>query len=444
MAPVPGISAVGRRSASAVVVAACAALAVLAGPAHAAPGDLDASFGHGGIESLKFRSDVSGPMDVALRADGRILVSMALDNTPVATAAFAVARLLADGTLDTNFGHAGLAQATFTDFLNTPYAMALAADGRIVVAGNAESADGTVSEFAVARFLANGKLDRGFGQGGKVTTNFVGVHPGGVSNIATAVLPMPDGRLVVAGGASQCADCVHRTAIARYLAEGALDTTFGTNGLVDLPAIEAPNGLALLSNGHLLALNDTAVAEFDAAGVQVSVVSTTGGATIVAEHHTGNSGFLPDGRFLVAGVAQGPFGPHDVDIQCSRFLPVGNRDVPFLQPIFDFTGAPTGPQQEAPQAIAATADGRFVVGGLSVPGSGQTDFGVARLSADGSLDTQWGDGGTATTVIDDRPGLQFSFVSALALQADGRILAVGITGNHQGHTMLALARYLGD
>jgi uncharacterized delta-60 repeat protein len=442
MASLPGVPSVGRRIAAAWLAAACALL--VAGAARAAPGDLDPGFGHGGLESLKFKSNVAGPMDVALRADGRILVSMALDNTPAATAAFAVARLLPDGTLDTAFGKNGLVQANFTDFLNTPYAMALTVDGRIVVAGNAESADGTLSEFAIARFLPGGKLDSGFGEGGKVTTNFVGVQPGGVSNIATSVLPLPDGRLVVAGGASQCARCVHRTAIARYLGDGSLDPGFGAGGLVDLQAIEAPNALALLSNGHLLALNDTEIAEFDAAGVQVTVVSTTAGATLVAHHDTGNSGFLVDGRFLVAGVAQGPFGPHDVDIQCSRFQPLGNADVPFLRPIFDFVGTPTGPQSEAPQAIAATADGRFVVGGLSVPAAGQTDFGLARLDADGSLDAGWGNGGTVTTVIDDRAGLQFSFVSALALQPDGRILAVGITGNHQGRTFLALARYLGD
>jgi uncharacterized delta-60 repeat protein len=265
-----------------------------------------------------------------------------------------------------------------------------------------------------------------------------------VSNIATAVLALPDGRLLVGGGASQCADCEHRTALARYRADGTLDAGFGADGLVDVVAIEAPNALALLSNGHVLALNDTAIAEFDDAGTLVTVSSTTAGATIAAQRHAGNSTWLADGRFLVAGVAQGPFGPHDVDIQCSRFQPLGNRDVPFQRPIFDFVGTPSGPQQEAPQAIAIAPDGRFVVGGLSVPGAGQTDFGLARLNADGSLDAAFGEGGTVTTVIDDRSGLQFSFVSALTVQPDGRVLAVGLTGNRQGHTFLALARYLGD
>jgi uncharacterized delta-60 repeat protein len=429
---------------SLVAGAAGVAALALAAPALGAPGDLDPSFGRGGIASLKFPFDVAGPIDAALQPDGRLLVSMALAHAPGATQSFGLTRLRADGRVDAAFGRNGLAQARFTDFLNMPYAVTPTADGRIVVAGNAESADGTLSEFAVARFRADGRPDKSFGRGGRVTTNFVGIHPGGVSNIATAVLALPDGRLLVGGGASQCADCTHRTALARYLSDGSLDPAFGDSGMVDVVAIEAPNALALLSNGHVLALDDTAIAEFDANGTLVTVASTTAGATIAAQRHVGNSTWLADGRFLVAGVAQGPFGRHDIDIQCSRFDPLGNFDVPFLRPVFDFVGAPGGPQPEAPQAIAAYDDGRFVVGGLAVPAAGRTDFGIARLRADGSLDAAFGRGGTVTTVFDDRKGLQFSFVSALALQPDGRVLAAGLAGNRQGRTFLALARYLGN
>ena len=85
-------------------------------------------------------------------------------------------------------GRCGRTCAAFTNFLNSPNDIALQPDGKIVVAGNAQGADGTVSEFAVARFNANGTLDGSFGAGGKVTTNFVGVMAGGVSNPADSVL----------------------------------------------------------------------------------------------------------------------------------------------------------------------------------------------------------------------------------------------------------------
>ena len=57
--------------------------------------------------------------------------------------------------------------------------MALQPDGKVVAVGEAPSVDGTVSEFAVARFNSNGALDYPFGNDGKVTTNFVGVQLGG-------------------------------------------------------------------------------------------------------------------------------------------------------------------------------------------------------------------------------------------------------------------------
>ena len=82
----------------------------------------------------------AGPIDTALRPDGRIVVSMTLAHTPVATQAFGVTRLQANGRIDRTFGRRGLARVNFTDFLNTPYAVTLTANGRIVVAGNAESA----------------------------------------------------------------------------------------------------------------------------------------------------------------------------------------------------------------------------------------------------------------------------------------------------------------
>jgi len=416
----------------------------LALTARAAPGGLDPAFGHGGLETLRFGgANVAGPTDIALQPDGRILVATTVDGTAAATASFGLVRLLANGAADTGFGRGGGATASFTNFLNTPYALALQGDGRIVVAGNASSADATLSEFALARFMPDGRLDASFGQGGKVTTNFVGVKLGGVSNIATAVLVQPDGRIVAGGGASDCAHCPHRLALARYLADGSLDPSFGAGGRVDLVAIPSPNALALLSNGHLLALAGSQVAEFDAAGTQVTLASTTGGATIVAQRHTGDSAFLPDGRILVAGTAPGPFGRHDIDIQCSRLEPLGNPDVGFLRPVFDFVGVATAPSSEAPQAVLPLAGGAFAVGGISNAGGLATDnFGLARLAAGGALDTAFGQGGTVTTVIDDRAGLQFSFVSALAEQGDGRIVAVGLSGDHQGRTYLALARYL--
>jgi uncharacterized delta-60 repeat protein len=147
-------------------LAALSVLGVLAGvpAAHAAAGALDPGFGSGGIVTTSYNGPF--PADATLQPDGRIVVIAGFDNTPVATEAFGVLRYLGNGAPDTSFGSGGRATATFTNFLNSPNDVALQADGKIVVAGNAQSADGTVSEFAVARFNANGTLDTSFGAGG--------------------------------------------------------------------------------------------------------------------------------------------------------------------------------------------------------------------------------------------------------------------------------------
>jgi uncharacterized delta-60 repeat protein len=395
------------------------------------------------MATIRLPNNPSFPNAAALQGDGKLLVTAALDNTPAATQAFGLVRLTTDGRLDPTFGRNGVASAAFTNFLNAPSAMALLPDGRIVVVGSATSADGTTNEFAIARYTPRGQLDPSFGQGGKVTTNFVGVRPGGASNPATAVLALPGGKLLVAGSASLCADCVKTTALARYAADGSLDPTFGSDGMVSVVAIGAPHALALLSNGDFLALSGNDVAEFTPDGGLTTVVSTTHGATIAARSATGNSILAPNGQFVVAGTAQGPFGPHDIDIQLARFDPLGNLDVSFARPIFDFVGVSTAPTSEAAQAITIQGNGQIVVGGISAPTNSATDFGVARLNADGSLDATFGNHGTITTVFDTLPGLSFSFVSALAVQTDAKVIAVGLAGNHNGNTFLALARYLG-
>jgi len=209
---------------SMLCVVVCGAYSV-----YAAAGALDAAFGSGGKVETSFGNPVI-PTAVLMQSGGTIVVVAGFDNTPAATEAIGVVRYGANGVLDTSFGTRGVSLANFTNFINSPNAAAVQSDNKVVVAGEATSSDGTLSEFAVARFNANGGLDTGFGTGGKVTTNFVGVQPGGVSNPAKVVTVQTDGKILVIGSASTCAKCLHSTAWARYTSTGSLDTTFGSGG----------------------------------------------------------------------------------------------------------------------------------------------------------------------------------------------------------------------
>src|SRR5262249_53169651 len=145
-------------------------------PAHGqALSGLDPTFGTGVKVITNFGTSVR-PSDAALQSDGKIVVSNDFYNTQQATIAFGVARYRANGALD------GFAYTSFTNFINSTSALTIQPDGKIVIVGEAQSADGTLSEFAIARFNPDLTLDSSFGTGGKVTTNFVGQMLGGVSN----------------------------------------------------------------------------------------------------------------------------------------------------------------------------------------------------------------------------------------------------------------------
>jgi uncharacterized delta-60 repeat protein len=308
----------------------CSAGVLGAGPVYAAAGALDPTFGQRGQVTISLSNENVIANDAVLQPDGKIVVAAVFMPTvatanQIATEPFGVIRLLSNGSLDTNFGTGGNTQIAFTNFINTANSLALQSDGKIVAVGEATSADGTLSEFAVARFNTDGTLDSSFGNGGKVTTNFVG-QLGGVRNPATAVVVnSASGEILVGGSASECARCVTNTALARYDTNGNLDPTFGSAGMVSVKAIGAPTALALLSNGDFLALAGEAIVEFGPSGsVHASVSSTTSGVTILATSQGGSNVFQSNGDFIFASSVTGEAGRRDTDIQLVRFLQQGS------------------------------------------------------------------------------------------------------------------------
>ena len=108
-------------------------------------------------------------------------------------------------------------------------AVALQADGKIVAAGPTSdpSIDFRAGNFALARYHPNGTLDTTFSGDGQVITDFGGDEQ------ATAVALQPDGKIVVAGwSVISSTTGLPDFALARYLPNGTLDTTFSGDGLV--------------------------------------------------------------------------------------------------------------------------------------------------------------------------------------------------------------------
>src|SRR5262249_2611041 len=114
--------------------------------------------------------------------------------------------------------------------MSLAHAIALQSDGKIVVAGSAVvRASADPLDFGLARYNSNGTLDTTFGGGGTVTTDLSGHN-----DEAVAIATQDDGKILVTGYAGNLRADINNTgdfAVVRYNANGALDTTFGANGV---------------------------------------------------------------------------------------------------------------------------------------------------------------------------------------------------------------------
>ena len=187
-----------------------------------ADGSLDPTFGSGGIAnpSLPQDMEVDG---AALQPDGKIVIVGA---SPFAFLQrnFALLRLLPNGTLDLSFDGDGLATADFGQ-IETGASVIVLADGRLVLTGWRSPTTANYGDFALVRFLADGTLDTTFGNAGLATAD------SGDPDRPHQLIRLPNGNLLVAGSTALTgapADFL----LARFLPNGALDTSFGTAGLL--------------------------------------------------------------------------------------------------------------------------------------------------------------------------------------------------------------------
>lgn len=201
-------------------------------------GQPDPAFAGGGI-SLFGRPQSSIQM-AGLAVDGqeRIVVAGTVEqaNSPGAPQ-FVVTRLRDDGTVDLGFGNAGWTVTTFPDAgVGSASGLAIDSQGRIVVAGFMNVPDSTGGElFALARYLDNGQLDTTFGNGGLVLTDFSTADES-INSSARALAIDGSGRIVV-GGAVVIANEL-QFALARYLSDGSLDPSFGQGGTLVAEVIQ--------------------------------------------------------------------------------------------------------------------------------------------------------------------------------------------------------------
>jgi uncharacterized delta-60 repeat protein len=317
--------------------------------------------------------------DCSRRLAGLLVLSSALI---VATGGDALA---APGDLDRSFGGDGKVTSNFTRGDDVGRALAIQSDGMIVVVGNAGS-----FKFALERLKPDGTLDSTFGTGGKVVTEFVTPPPYDPEVVASAVAIQGDGRIVAAGGAGE------RFALARYNADGTLDSTFGEDGKVTTAFPGFPYGFPR------------------AYGVAIQA----------------------DGKIVAGGIIYATQGPWYGAFALVRYNPDGTLDSSFDEDGRVITEMASGNDSIA--AVAIQADGRILAAGKVDASVGDSEFGLARYEPDGTLDSTFGGDGMVTTSF----GVAPDGASDLVIQPDGRIVAAGFAGGHR--RQFGLARYNTD
>jgi uncharacterized delta-60 repeat protein len=280
-------------------------------------------------------------------------------------------------------------------------------------------------------------LDPTFGNGGKVLTP---IGNGGAQAYGAAV--QSDGKIIVAGTAFTSTSSGIDFALARYNTNGTLDTSFGTGGTVTTAFgnsnIQRAEGVAIQADGKIIAVGYVQNATFDLAlaryNTDGSLDNTFGTGGKVTTDFDGLNDFAADVAIQTDGkiIAVGATG----NFNAGDFALVRYTIDGSLDTSFGVGGKvvnPTAASDEA-HAVAIQANGKIIAAGV-IGNFPNLDFMLRRYNTDGSLDTTFDTGGTITTDISGR----FDIANAVMIQPDGKIIAAG-----QGDDKFALVRYLGD
>ena len=397
-----------------------AAALVTAGVAVALPGDLDPTFGTGGLVTTDFAATNDEALAVTAQYGGKVVAAGETNGD------FGLVRYLRDGTVDTSFGSGGNVDTPFSGFAQATAVLRLPSNGLLAVGGAGD-------DFALARYQKDGALDPGFGSGGTVTTSFTG-HA-----FASAVVRQTDNELVAAGTAD------HEFALARYTKTGSLDPTFGLGGKV-VTAFgtfeDEAQALLLQPDGKLVAAGvtfdstgttaDFALARYNPDGTLDSTFGVGGKVTTdFGGRDRGLAAVLQDdGKIVVAGESD---DGHDVAL--ARYNSGGSLDS-----TFGSGGLVT--TDFSPDLARASAVGLDSAGNIVAAGTFFTtpkEFLVLRYTPAGTLDSTFGSGGVAVASF----GAGFTEGEALDIQPNGKLLVAG----HHGATLqtedFALARFDG-
>ncbi len=346
-------------------------------------GSPDPDFGIDGIAIIDFDGMSSTCYAITIQPDGHIVLAGQTSHSNAAD--FALARLNTDGSLDTTFSHDGKVVTDLSTAFEYPNTVLLQEDGKIIAAGRMESK--TFSDFAAVRYLPNGEPDEDFGFHGIVVTSLQS------EDEATCGVIQSDGKIILAGYSSVSAK--GDFAMVRYLEDGTIDKTFGTNGKV------------------ITDLQGTGGSDF--------------ASSIVME---------PNGNLVLTGSANFDYTVLESDIGIARYDADGHLDPTFgNQGIYILE---LGGNTQA-FGLARQTDGKYIIAGKSDFVFSHNQWLLVRINHDGGLDTLFGDHGLTLTNLNGNSDQPFGVL----IQKDSRIVVGGFYVDLANYNFV-VARFIAD
>jgi uncharacterized delta-60 repeat protein len=352
-------------------------------------GGMDSTFGVKGIITTTFlvnniKTDAYARTIIILPDSNFLIGGYALfSEYPFGTQpAIVIFKFKLDGSLDSSFGNNG---RVFTKF-RSGNTLALQADGKIVAGGTVILYDPTVinspSDFSLVRYKNDGSIDSSFGTNGMVNTQFGGYNHGILSLVI-----QPDNKIIAAGSTYDESFLHHKYALARYETSGALDLSFGKDGKLTTDFAPVYNSddniaVALQEDGKIVIACPDSSIDFALA------------------------------RFNTNGVPDSGFGTNGIVFT-------------------DFAGG-----RDAAYALNIQQDNKIIAAG-SVQVSNNNYFGMIRYNQVGQPDYSFGINGKVFTDISG----QTCQANAGIIQPDGKILLAGFAYNSNNLQSFALARY---
>jgi uncharacterized delta-60 repeat protein len=400
-----------------------------------AGGGLDASFGLGGKVTGSFGF---GAKDIAIQADSKVVMVGRIEDD------FAVARLNANGTVDTTFGGGdGLVSIDFggRDH-DEARAVAIQSDGKIVVAGTSVKS-GITAKWAIARYNADGTPDSTFaGDGSEFVLSFI------PTNGVTDLVIQPDGTIVFCANVGIKKGVLNISefdfAVVRLLSDGSLDSTFGDNRSVgragyvvsDFGNEDTPNGLALAPDGKIVAAGDTgsftddykiAVARYTTDGRLDSTFDGDGklSTDLLTQSSANAVAVQSDGRVVITGYSNNGL------VTTLRYSVAGK-----LETGFGSAGVFTNPSSTADDGIAVfTQNDKVLVISNSGTVAGNHRISAIQYRSNGALDPSFGQNGIANF------GLESDLDWAFGALSPGGKLVMG-AGQDHGMSLVRLSNVL--